>query len=323
MFWLRRAVATAWVLCLALIAWDLRPHAAQADLERPAPSPPAPWRAPDWHPYPEGLAALPDMEGHAQRSSPRLRARAAFVYDLDADEIIVDRASDDRRPVASLTKLVSSLALASEDADLDAVHCVDKRFWPNRSGARSKLSTGECYTGWDLLGAALVSSDNRGAFGLQVTSGLPYGAFVERMDAVSEDLVMTQSSWADPSGLEDDNLSTARDMARAAVAVAAHPTLSIAASAPFWRIGRVLDAETRSLRTPATRTLFSTDRLVGRSDMQVLAGKTGYTDTAGYCFAGVVQSPGGRTLALAVLGAGRSAWRWQDVSKLIRFADDS
>ncbi len=268
-----------------------------------------PWMPPSWHPAPEHLEVLASMRTETAPKVRGLSARAVYVFDLDSGRVLVSRAAEERRPVASLTKLVTSLAFGSEQPSLDRRACVDFEFWPSRPGARSALSTGECYRGWDLLGAALVASDNRAAFGLQVISGLHYADFIQRMNDVSEDLGMLQSSWADPSGLEDDNLSTARDMARAAVAVAMHPVLSMAAAAPVWDIEREEDGRVRRLH--------STDRLVGRPDVEVLAGKTGYTDTAGYCFAGVLEKSSGQRLAVAILGAPRSRDRWSDVERIL------
>ena len=268
-----------------------------------------PWAPPEWHPNREALDVPSGFEGHAEKRVPGLDSRAAFVYDVDADQVLFDRRADDPYPIASLTKLVSSLAMASEHPDLDKVVCVNDEFRPTRSGARSRLSKGECYTGWDLLGAALVSSDNRAAYGLQVVSGLEFDEFVGRMDDVAADLGMTRSSFAEPSGLEDDNFSSARDIVRATLAVAAHPELSVAASAPFWQLqpqdhGRV-------------RLLHSTDRIAGNKRYDVLAAKTGFSNTAGYCFTTVVRTPSGRKLAISLLGAGSTGRRWSDLTRIL------
>lgn len=268
------------------------------------------WAPPAWHPQAAALESLVPMDQSATGHMRGLTARSSYVYDVDAGEVLHAHNADDRRPVASLTKLTTALAWASEGQGLDERYCVDARFYPTRSGAYSKLSTGECYRGWDLLGAALVSSDNRGAYGVQVASGLSFDAFIGRMDRVSLDLGMTQSTWAEPSGLDDENLSTARDMAKAALAVSAHPTLSIPATSASWRLKQ---ADGR-----LNRELYATDRLVARGDLELLAGKTGYTDTAGYCFAGVVRTQDGRTVAFSVLGAPSSAKRWADVDRILQ-----
>ena len=314
-----RAAATTVVAGLALVCANLAlSPGAQADLGERAhlQLPPPDWTPPSWHPQPQALMGLPSMDGEvAEGRAPRLRSRSAFVYDLDADQVLLEKNADDRRPVASLTKFVSSLAMATEAVDLDQRVCVDELFWPSRSGARSKFSTGECYLGWDLLGSALVASDNRAAYGLAVSSGLDYYQFIDRMDEVSVQLGMEQSSWADPSGLEDENLSTARDMSKAAVAVATHPTLSMAASARSWHVEKVKEIGVG----PKQRLLYTTNRASGRSDVDFLAAKTGYTDTARYCFTSVVRTDDGRTLAITLLGAPRSRDRWSDLDRVLRW----
>jgi D-alanyl-D-alanine carboxypeptidase len=55
---------------------------------------------------------------------------------------------------------------------------------------------------------------------------------------------------------------------------------------------------------------------------QTLAAKTGYTDTAHYCFATVVRTEDGRRLAVVVLGAPTSDARFRDTEALLRWARD-
>jgi serine-type D-Ala-D-Ala endopeptidase (penicillin-binding protein 7) len=309
-----RVVATVSVAGLSLFAVHLLRRPAEATFHRLEAHSPTPdsalYAAREWHPAITALSAVTEMGGHPTRKDRvELYSRSAFVFDLDSGEVLLERAPDNRQPVASLTKLVTSLAMASAVPDLDRRICVDHQLYPSRNGARSHLSTGDCYTGWDLLGATLVASDNRAAFGLQVVSGLSYDDFVARMGEVASEIGMSQSDWADPAGLEDDNLSTARDMARAAVAVATHPTLAYAATAATWSL--------EELTGGRFRTLFSTDHMAGRSDLEILAAKTGYTGTAGYCFAGVFRAVSGRTLVISVLGSPRKGGRWRDVEHIL------
>lgn len=276
-----------------------------------------PWSPPDW--FPEAtraeLWALDGLDGQPERADgPLVHSKAAFVYDVDAGRVLYAREADERRPVASLTKVVAGLAALSEDdAELTREVCISPAQWPGWPGARSYLNTGTCVTGWDLLGAALVASDNRAAFGLARVSGLPFGVFVARMNEVAADLGMSLSTFADPAGVDDENLSTARDMSRAVLAASLHPVLGPVASAPSWDI-----SETRRDRS---RRLFSTNRLAGDDDIEVLAAKTGYTDTARYCFSAVLRTPEGRRVALSVLGAPNNRTRWADVSRIVRWVD--
>ena len=274
------------------------------------------WTPPVWFPEDSqaDLWVLDGMNGVPEQTDKLrgLRSRAAFVYDLDSGRVLLDYAADDRRPVASLTKLVSALAVVSDNAELEREVCLDRSMLPSWPGAGSRMKYGRCTTGWDLLGAALVRSDNGAALALPAITDLPLAPFVGRMNDVSADLQMDMSSFADPSGVQDDNLSTAKDMTRAVVAVAAHPVLAPVASAPYWDV---------EYSHGARRRMGTTNRLLFQRGIDVLAGKTGYTDTAGYCFTAVIRTASGRTLAITTLGARRGRYRWSDVANLISWAE--
>lgn len=278
----------------------------------PAAAPSPAWLPPAW--FPEGSSAplmvLPALDGDpTHRAGPKVRSPSAIVADLDRGEVLWARDPDGPRSIASVTKLFSALAVASTGADLDREHCVGLEQWPSRPGARSKFSTGDCRTGWDFLGGALVASDNRGAFALPTVADEDYFVFVDRMEDVARELGAEHATFADPAGLEDENMASARDVLKAVVAVAAHPELSIPASAPEWRIAGDRHA----------RVLGSTNRLANR--WETLAAKTGYTDTAKYCFATVVRTKSGRNLAVAVLGAPNSGTRFADTTALVEWAE--
>ncbi len=277
------------------------------------PAAPLAWTSPAWFNTSSDLDAIVQMNAAGPDRGPSVRSRSVFVFDVDRGEVLFERNADNVRPVASITKLMSALTLVASESNLENGFCVGAAQYPSRSGARSRLSTGDCLTGWDALGAALVASDNRAAYGLAAVAGLDVDEFVGRMNEVSEDLGMTSSTWSDPSGLEDENLSTARDIARATLAVSLHPLLSTVASAPFWDLHR------SNKETP--RRLFSTDRLAGREDLYVDAAKTGYTDTARYCFTTALQTRDGRRLVITLLGADGKMTRWADVSRILDWLD--
>ena len=284
-------------------------HALAADAADPAP--PA-WFPTESHERLHVLGPMGDAPGSMPLPIP-LRSRAAFVYDLGSGEVLLSHAADERRPVASLTKVMAALALASEGPDLDAELCLDVAHRPSWPGAVTKLRKGTCTTGWDLVGAALVKSDNGAAVALHQVADLPYYAFVARMNEVAAELGMGMSTFADPSGAEDDNLSTARDMTRAVVAASAHPLVAPAASAPYWDL--------HDLGKGTVRRLTTTNALIERPGTEVLAAKTGYTNTAGHCFTGVFQLRGGRQVALTVLGAGTERRRWADVREILNWVE--
>ena len=134
------------------------------------------------------------------------------------------------------------------------------------------------------------------------------------MHAVGHDLGTQHVEFGDPAGLEDDNRASPRAVLKAVVAVAAHPTLASVASAPTWFI----EPER------GDRRLYTTNRVLAahQEEFDTIAAKTGYTDTARYCFATVVQSRAtGRRFGLVVLAAQTGGRRWRDVLNTLRWAD--
>lgn len=293
------------------VAFSPSDGASQPDSQVVAKPPPA-WLPPAWHPASSELWALEQMAEPGPDDAPRLRSSSAYVFDVETGEALLDKNADYIQPVASLTKLISALALVSTTHDLDREICIGAQHYPTRNGAWSKLSTGDCIEGWDALGAALVSSDNRGAFALHSASDLDLDGFIARMNEVSTQLGMDMSTWSDPSGLEDENLSTARDIARATLAVATHPVLSTVSAAPHWD----LHYEHRP-----TRRRYTTNRLSARSDLQIEAVKTGYTDTARYCYTTALRTRSGRQVVITLLGANRDRDRYRDAAAILRWID--
>lgn len=277
-----------------------------------------PWAPPTWFPATarDDLWVLEHLEGEpAHAWGPRVDAHAAMIADLDEGRVLWARDPDGLRGIASLTKLFSSLALTSFQPDLSREVCVGFEQWPSRPGARSKLETGDCHAGDELLGAALVASDNRGAFSFPALVERDYFEFVSRMREVSHDLRIRHAEFGDPAGLEDENRASPRAVLKAVVAVAAHPTLAPVASAPTWHI----EPER------GDRRLYTTNRVLAahHEEFDTLAAKTGYTDTSRYCFATVVRSRRtGRRFAVVVLAAQTGSSRWRDVLSMMRWADE-
>ena len=273
------------------------------------------WMPPEWSGDASSshLWLLDGIDGSVQGvDSIWLHSKSAFAYDIDSGEVLIAKSPDDRLPVASLTKLISGLTVSAESSQLDAPLCLDEAIQPSWPGATTRLETDLCTRGWDLLGAAVVRSDNGAALALAEVAQLPYAPFVLRMNEVAQELGMQSSEFTDPTGVEDTNLSTARDMTRAVVASSVDPSVATVASAPHWDV--------ENANGEHVRRLHSTNHLHRRSDVQILAAKTGYTDTARHCFSAVVQLDSGRRIALTTLGAKWSKERWSDVNRILSWA---
>ena len=238
-----------------------------------------------------------------------LGSSVAYVIDQDTGEELVVKNADIPLPIASVTKLMTALVIAESDLPLDGKVRITREDYV-RSNATSKLRNGMTMTREALLKAALVSSDNRAAHALARTYPGGKKAFVRAMKEKAEALGMTSSFFADPTGLDNRNHSSARDLGKLVSAVYEYQTIRTASTLPSARVraGRqVLDFRT-------------TNRLIGDPSWKIGIQKTGFTTAAGRCM--VVQSEvGERRLVMVVLDSPDNSQRALDMRTMRTFVE--
>lgn len=238
-----------------------------------------------------------------------LGSSVAYVIDQDTGEELVVKNADIPLPIASVTKLMTALVIAESDLPLDGKVRITREDYV-RSNATSKLRNGMTMTREALLKAALASSDNRAAHALARTYPGGKKAFVRAMNEKAEALGMTSSFFADPTGLDNRNHSSARDLGKLVSAVYEYQTIRTASTLPSARVraGRqVLDFRT-------------TNRLIGDPSWKIGIQKTGFTTAAGRCM--VVQSEvGERRLVMVVLDSPDNSQRALDMRTMRTFVE--
>ncbi len=227
-----------------------------------------------------------------------------MLYNPRTDEVIWERRGLDQRPIASITKVMTALVLLDQDPELDRDVVVSPR--DVRRASTTRLRRGERVTLDALLHLALIASDNVAARILARASGLGTRRFVEQMNLKAAALGLDRTSFVEPSGLDERNVSTPYDVAR---------LITVASDVPA--ISGIMRKWTHGLRTDRRRVnIRNTNRLL-RSPYTIQGGKTGYIDEAGYCLTVLVELPDADPVALVVLGAGSNAGRFSEVRRLI------
>jgi serine-type D-Ala-D-Ala endopeptidase (penicillin-binding protein 7) len=138
---------------------------------------------------------------------PELQTEGYLIADIDNNAILAASDLDKQVPIASLTKLMTALVTA-EKMDLDSrVQVTSPNFVESlipRLAERTSVSM------YSLLQLLLVESSNEAA---EVIAG-EYGreAFIKEMNTKATQLGMLHSSFADPSGLRNENTSSLGDL---------------------------------------------------------------------------------------------------------------
>lgn len=208
----------------------------------------------------------------------RLSASGVIVLDVQSGERLFAKQPDVRRPMASLTKLMTAIIIA-ENHDLDEIVTIPD--WAkNVEGNVAYLPPGERFRVGDLLSAMLIASANDAARVLAVFHAGSEAAFAEQMNERARTLGLHSTSFANASGLDHPNqYSTPKDMAW----LAAYALRNDAISERMHRKGqRIWSLEGNVLALSHTHMLL-------HSDSAVTAGKTGTTNAAGQCLISLVE----------------------------------
>jgi D-alanyl-D-alanine endopeptidase (penicillin-binding protein 7) len=242
---------------------------------------------------------------------PDVRAAAAIVFDPQTNAVLWEQNGHAVRSVASLTKLMTALTFVADEPDLSQVVAVTAA--DMRNASTTYLRSGDRISYNDLLHLALIASDNAAARVLARTSEGGTAAFVGRMNEMAASLGLTNSTYADPSGLNADNMASAYDTSHLIAFVSADPVLG-----PIVRT-QEYTAQTRTRQIA----VHSTNRLLGdsplASGMDVIGGKTGFIAKAGYCLATLLRMPQGPEIAVVVLGATNSTVRFWEARHLFNW----
>jgi serine-type D-Ala-D-Ala endopeptidase (penicillin-binding protein 7) len=236
---------------------------------------------------------------------PDVRAAAAIIYDPETGKVLWEENSQDQRSIASITKMMTAVVYMETNPDLTQDVAIARSDVFRAS--TTHLRANDHVTADELLHLLLISSDNAAARAIARIS--PYGSdgFIARMNDKAADLGLTATHYADPSGLLSDNVSSAYDMARLITFVSADDRITSVMRTPEYSI--------TIGRRPVT--VHSTNHLLGKPGVDVLAGKTGFISKAGYCLATLLRLPSSnQQVAVVVLGARSNAGRFMETQNL-------
>ena len=135
------------------------------------------------------------------------------VMDADSGRVLYSQNKDERKLIASTTKIMTTLiALENSNIKTDVI-VGDEILKVNGSMIYSKQ--GEKYTIEDLLYGLMLRSGNDAAMTLAYNI-FGYNKFIEEMNKKALMLGMNNTTYENPHGLNDDskNYSTAYDLSR-------------------------------------------------------------------------------------------------------------
>ena len=241
-----------------------------------------------------------------------LKSNAALVLDQSTAEVLFEKNSQVALPIASITKLMTSLVVVEANQNMEEPISVTDEDIDREKFSHSRLRVGSQLTRTNMLHIALMSSENRAAsaLGRNYPGGLP--AFVAAMNAKARSLGMVSTHYVDSTGLSSSNVSTARDLAKLVVAAHHHPLI------------RQYSTDSKYAVEPGGPMLQyrNSNHLVDNPDWQIGLQKTGYISEAGRCLVMQTQIEG-RPIVMVFLDSKGKTSRLADAGRIRKWLENA
>ncbi|MFA5188631.1 MAG: serine hydrolase [Patescibacteria group bacterium] len=231
-------------------------------------------------------------------------AESIVAVDVKSGKILYQKNSDEIRPIASITKLMTALVFLDHNPGWTKETFTipsDLRY-----GSTPHLKDGEIITVKDLFYTALVASDNTAIIALTRIAGFNEDQFVQKMNEKAKSLGLAETQFADPSGLDPNNQSSAKDVAKLLNYALQNEELKKVTTTEAYEFQAMTKVKSRTVK------LYNTDRLV-HSYLDIVGGKTGSLNEAGYCLAVKIKGASEQEILIVVLGSKTDGDRFQDV----------
>ncbi|PRD35886.1 UNVERIFIED_CONTAM: pbpG [Trichonephila clavipes] len=257
---------------------------------------------------PQKSVQIRDTFGYSNQ--PSVNARAALVMDAQTGEVLYSKNSSLAVPIASITKVMTAVVTADARLDMSEEITLQQIDFAGAGGKNSSstLRAGDTMNRAELLLFALMKSENPAAAALARTYPGGRSAFVAAMNAKARQLGMTSTRYAESTGLDPHNVSSARDLGILVSAASQYGLIRQFSTTPTYDFNlgyRVLKSN-------------NTNALVRNGGWNINLSKTGYINEAGRCVV-MHTTVNSRPAVVVLLGASTSQARTNDATNLLNW----
>lgn len=240
---------------------------------------------------------LHNQDGFPHDRPPLVTASSWIIYDELTDTVLASWDADTRRPMASITKIMTVL-VALENGKLDDEIVISEDA-AGTGGQEIGLVAGETVTLGALVRAAMVRSGNDAAAALAEHIGGSIEGFAQLMNDRAAELGMENTHFVNPHGLDTDgHYSSARDMLIVARQAMSLPEFEDMARSRMMVFPDAPDGSARSAS--------STNRILNSYEGSIGV-KTGETPRAGLTYVGAAERNGRRLFVVVFNSIGQRA----------------
>ena len=242
----------------------------------------------------------------------RVASSNALIVNQNTGEVLFAKDTNTLTSIASVTKLMTAMVTLDANLPMDEEIAITNEDVDTLKNSSSKLPVGTVLPRSELLKIALIASDNRAASALGRNYPTGKAGFVNAMNIKALQLDMTRSEFADPTGLNNHNMSTAEDLVKMVKAAYQYPEIrEITTTASY-------EAYVKGHHEPVN--FNNTNGLIRKSDWIIGLSKTGFIQEAGKCL--VMQAMiSGQPMIIVLLKSYGSATRSADANRIRKWIE--
>jgi D-alanyl-D-alanine carboxypeptidase len=219
--------------------------------------------------YPPEASWKPTTENNTY-FQPEIAGQAGILVDTNSGEILFEKNSGERRPIASLAKIMTAVIALEHKKLADLVYITDQAADIEENSML--LNKGEIYKLEELLYGLILHSGNDAAYAIAESVAGNTDRFVEWMNFKAGEIGLSDTLFTDPSGLDDTAYSTPQDLAKLTRYALKNPA--------FRKVANTLEIELYGTKEHKYMYLYNQTNLL--STYPGVAGvKTGFTEESG------------------------------------------
>lgn len=248
-----------------------------------------------------------NLQTNSANDFPTINSRAYIILDRKSSTVILGKNHNQRKKMASTTKIMTSLVVI-ENCNLSDTVEISKKAG-STGGSRLGLKTGDKITVNDLLYGLMLCSGNDAAVALAEYVAGSINNFSELMNNKALELGLTNTHFITPHGLDaDEHYTTAYELAILSNYALKNETFAKIVGTKEYTI--TINNNVKTIR--------NTNELLGNLN-GVYGIKTGFTNGANRCLVTACKR-GDMDIICVVLGADTKKFRSTDSIKLMEYA---
>lgn len=254
----------------------------------------------------------------------QLYAQAAVLMDADSGRVLYGKNEDEMLPMASTTKIMTCI-LALEYGNPEEIVEVSS-YAASMPKVKLYMREGEKYRLEDLLYSLMLESHNDSAVAIAEAVGGSVEEFAAMMNQKARDIGCYDTYFITPNGLDavvsdtgQIHSTTAEDLAK----IMAYCVMDSPAKEQFLSITQTREYSFCDESGERSFHCSNHNSFLSMMD-EAISGKTGFTNQAGYCYVGAVESEG-RTFTVALLACGwpnHKTYKWSDMKTLTDYGKE-